>query len=421
MDYKQIDKLFREKLNSHSTPVDGSDKLWDSIASSLDKCEGGYHFMKRKIIYSVSSAAAIAIAAYFLFAPNSQEPYIKEINETSALAQEVEQTPNETQPKFQPIETKQDNVAALTQTKTSTKQTSLNQAKKTIQTPLYMAEVGDVTAIKAIDGQKDEKKDGRTNEQTDFVQDVQGTEPAKDAQVTKVERAVKSNHEYIGYTDWGEDFPAGRTGSEFSLALASNIVSGSGMDATNHIRTSMMSAGSSVKPAGMPDIERISDTKYSLPLNVGLQIQFKINSFLSLGAGVNYTMLRSKYDGLIDKKMHSVKQTLHYIGVPVNLYGTLLQKKDFSLYANVGGSIEKGVRAVYSIKSYDQTDEYSSSIEGVQYAINFGVGVEYRFIPMLGIYLEPNAVYFFNSKVPNSLRTDQPFQLKAEIGFRFHF
>lgn len=400
MDYKHIDKLFREKISLHATAVDESDKLWDSIASSLDKGEGVYRSTKRKIIYSVSSVAAIAIAAYFLFAPNSQKPYIKEINETSALAQKVEQTPNETQPKFQPIETKQDNVAALTQTRTSTKQTSLKQARKSVQTPLYVAEVGDITAAK--EEQKEEQEQ-------------------KEVQVTKVSRPLKSVNEYIGYIDWEEDFTAKKSGSGISMAIASNIVSGSGMDVNNNFRTSMMSAGGFVIPVGMPDIERVSDTKYSLPLNFGLQAQFRINSLLSIGAGVNYTMLRSKYDGLIDKKMHSVKQTLHYIGVPVNLYGMLLQKKGFSLYANVGGSIEKGLRVVYSIKSYDQTDEYSSPIEGVQYSVNFGVGVEYRFIPLLGIYLEPNAIYFFNSEVPNSLRTDQPFQLKAEIGFRFHF
>ncbi|MEG0518233.1 MAG: outer membrane beta-barrel protein [Bacteroidales bacterium] len=413
MDDKQIDKLFREKLNSHSTPVDGSDLLWDSIASSLDKREGGHHSMKRIIIYSISSVAAIAIAAYFLFAPNSQEPYIKEINETSALAQEVEQTPNETQPKFQPIETKQDHVAALTQTRTSTKQTSLKQARESVQTPLYVAEVGDITTERDSLVQKEEVQ--TTNQEAVAHPQKQQT------QVTQISRAGKSANEYAGYTDWGEDIPAQKDGPGISMALASNIVSGSGVDAPNNIRTSMMSGSNFVKPAGMPVIERVSDVKYSLPFNIGLQVQFKINSFLSIGAGVNYTMLRSKYDGLIDKKMHSVKQTLHYIGVPVNLYGMLLQKKDFSLYANLGASIEKGLRAVYSIKSYDQTDEYSSAIEGVQYSVNFGVGIEYRFIPLLGIYLEPNAIYFFNSKVPNSLRTDQPFQLKAEIGFRFHF
>lgn len=209
--------------------------------------------------------------------------------------------------------------------------------------------------------------------------------------------------------------------SKYTMALASNILSGNSIDTSpNGLRQAMLSGGGAKNPAGVPNIEQVSQTKYSLPLNVGIQIQIQLNSFLSVGAGVNYTMLRSKYDGLIDKKMHSVKQTLHYIGIPVNFYGTFLQKNGFSLYANLGGAVEKGVRAVYTMRSYDQLKEYSTSVEGMQYSVNFGIGAEYRFIKQIGIYLEPNAVYFFNSEITNSIRTDQPFQLKAELGFRFH-
>ncbi|MEG0891144.1 MAG: outer membrane beta-barrel protein [Bacteroidales bacterium] len=387
MDSKQLDKLFREKLDSYSTPVNGSDELWNSISSSLDNKVGAKKVFRRKVFYSVASIAAIVIAAYFLFAPNSQEPYIKDTNEESVLAQ------------VQPIEKKQDYVAALTKTQTLIIKTSTEQPQDSTSSiiikSLYVAEVGDST-----------------------ITTVSKKNDVEDKKNKKVEQFSNFNN----FDDlYKEEYPTANKTSRVTLALASNIISGDNINASPRaLKEAMMASGGSVTPNGIPSIEQVSEAKYSLPLNFGLQLQVKLNSFLSVGVGVNYTMLRSKYDGLINKKMHSVKQTLHYIGVPINFYGTILQKKGFSLYANVGGSIEKGVRAVYKIKSYDNQGDYNSSIKGVQGSINAGIGVEYQFVKYMGIYLEPNAVYFFNSKISNSIRTDQPFQLKAEIGFRFH-
>jgi hypothetical protein len=55
------------------------------------------------------------------------------------------------------------------------------------------------------------------------------------------------------------------------------------------------------------------------------------------------------------------------------------------------------------------------------FSLNAGLGVEYVFADLFGLYLEPNVVYYPNSKVKRSIRTDQPVQIRAEIGCRFHF
>ena len=105
----------------------------------------------------------------------------------------------------------------------------------------------------------------------------------------------------------------------------------------------------------------------------------------------------------------------------MNLYFTIFEKEKLRFYANAGGAIEKGVRASYKITSYDGTSrETKAKIDGFQYSANAGLGLEYRFSEPVGLYLEPNVVYFFDSNIPASIRTDQPLQIKAEIGFRFH-
>ena len=98
-----------------------------------------------------------------------------------------------------------------------------------------------------------------------------------------------------------------------------------------------------------------------------------------------------------------------------------MENGKLKVYANAGAAIEKGVKASYRITSYDGTSFTSSAkMDGFQYSANAGFGLEYRFSQPYGVYLEPNAVYFFDSKVPASIRTDQPLQLRAEIGFRIH-
>ncbi|MEG2849961.1 MAG: hypothetical protein RR880_06995, partial [Bacteroidales bacterium] len=198
MDSKQLDKLFREKLDSYSTPVNGSDELWNSISSSLDNKVGAKKVFRRKVFYSVASIAAIVIAAYFLFAPNSQEPYIKDTNEESVLAQ------------VQPIEKKQDYVAALTKTQTLIIKTSTEQPQDSTSSiiikSLYVAEVGDST-----------------------ITTVSKKNDVEDKKNKKVEQFSNFNN----FDDlYKEEYPTANKTSRVTLALASNIISGDNINAS---------------------------------------------------------------------------------------------------------------------------------------------------------------------------------------------
>lgn len=205
----------------------------------------------------------------------------------------------------------------------------------------------------------------------------------------------------------------------YTLAFSQGIMPGSAASVAGSRVMASSAFGGALEHSHM--VEQVSDTKYSLPVNAGLQIQFPIGENMAVGIGVNYSMLKSKYDCLIDKVHYSVKQKLHYIGIPVNVYGLVVERNNFSFYVNAGINLEKGVRAVYELSSYRDSQTYRTDIEGVQFSMNAGLGVEYKFSSAVGLYFEPNLVYYTNSEVMYSIRTDQPFQVKADIGFRFHF
>ena len=207
--------------------------------------------------------------------------------------------------------------------------------------------------------------------------------------------------------------------TKLSAAILTNI-SGAGSDeAINSFRMSAPSYGGVEGHNNI--VEKVSDVKYSLPISFGIQTQMNINDNVKVGIGINYTLLKSKYDCLINKKFHNIHQTIHYIGVPVNFYFNIANNNNFYVYANLGSSIEKGLRINYKYKSYDRTYHRGESVPGLQYSVNAGIGIEYILSKNIGIYIEPNAAYYFKSDIPASIRTDQPLQIKAELGVRYHF
>lgn len=390
MSNKEFDKLIREKLNNFSEEVAQSDELWSSINAQLDAKQSAkiaYLARTKKIIYSISSIAAILIIAIFIkLAPNSTKPHID-------VAQTVITQKSISQPKEEPIELQQNDNAVLAKTQTLIKGTlpKTIQASNHVTEPEYVAEVGD---LNSSNSSVSSKQDTTTSNIEESISDLNKSYYAEfyEPIESRVERERR-----------------------FNINVASGINTSS--NGSNAYPKSMLSSGGNT---GITSVEQVSDTKYSLPISVGVQAKFNINKILSIGIGLNYSMLKSSYNGLINKKMCDIKQTLHYIGVPINLYGSFVKTNRINCYANVGGVVEKGLKAVSRVTSYDDRNRYTNSIKGIEYSLNGGLGVEYKLTNLIGIYLEPNLVYYINSEVANSIKTAQPLQFKTELGLRFN-
>ena len=383
MDNGQFDKL-REKLHDIEMPVDAD--IWQGIESSLR-----IRRIRRAFLYA-SSAAAVILAALFIFISGPQN-----LDTVSLLAEQAVLKQNNAMqqlkeavavPAEEMLQTIQGGLLA-DRTETAVEKAPAEQQIASRQTlPANVATATDETpANKAITEPKENRK----------------------------EQTARNTNDFEGYLAESND--AKRQG--YSLAFFSGILPGSSASVTGTmIRATSAGAGNLSQSYS---VEQISDTKYSLPLNLGVQFQFPAGNNMALGIGANYTMLRSRYDCLINKKKYNVKQTLHYIGIPVNVYGLIADRNNFSFYINAGAALEKGIKAVYDLKSYDSSEHNTADIDGVQFSVNAGMGVEYKFSNTVRLYLEPNIVYYVNSEVPRSIRTDQPLQIKAEMGFRFRF
>ena len=398
---KDFDKIFRDKLSQHETLVE--DGMWSSIESELDGVvKGGSRpaFLKyRRFIGYAASVAAVFFIALLLYKPHKQiepeyQPYIHQ--EDTGLIAILDESPSEPKNNLfekQPIESTSTVGGRLTE-------------KLSYGADKMMALVSG------------------NAEPENPVQIMTDSTSVEDSVINTAEDvATDGGFAFIGsgqYEPGGYMEDLGSGNKKYTFSLFSNTVPNNGSVSPRYQNT-MAASGISHSNAGLRSMEIISEARHSLPLNLGIQAQIKVNSYISIGAGISYTWLRSKYDGLINKKHHKIKQSLHYIGIPVNAYFTIVENGKLKVYANAGAAIEKGVKASYRITSYDGTSFTSSAkMDGFQYSANAGFGLEYRFSQPCGVYLEPNAVYFFDSKVPASIRTDQPLQLRAEIGFRIH-
>ncbi len=396
MDNGQFDKI-REKLHDVQMPVDAD--IWSGIESSLLRRK-----RMRRLFYYASTAAAILIAALFVHIPSE-----KITHTTGLVAQQTEETSSR--------QVSTPGTGAVTPFNPAGQADAATHASKATQKAAAQA----ATAISDAAKQETAKQEAAkqvTADAGNIRPATAGTQKPADAPTAEVaEKAAPqaADSAFDGYL--AEE--TGRAGKQHSVSFSSSVLPGSSASvAGSFIRATSAGAGNLTQSYS---VEQISDTKYSLPLNLGIQFQLPLGENIALGIGANYTMLRSRYDCLINKKRYNVKQTLHYIGIPVNIYGLVVDKNNFSFYVNAGGALEKGIKAVYQLKSYDSSERNTSDIDGLQFSLNAGMGVEYRVSNTVGLYLEPNIVYYFNSDIPRSIRTDQPLQVKAELGFRFRF
>lgn len=238
-------------------------------------------------------------------------------------------------------------------------------------------------------------------------------------QMPATEKASTDDNEYFP-EDWGED----EARREISFTV-------SGLASTNSTQNKQ-----GVGPMKAPNITSapkktgISETStnsiYGLPLSFGAGVRIGLTQDWSIGTGLNYTVLTRQFygkyikvdeDGSVIKSTSSdIRNTQHYIGIPLNAYYDIVNKDRINLYAYAGGAIEKCVSDNYSVLS--TAIRHKEKAKGIQVSANIGIGVEFMLGKHLGLYIDPSARYYFNNGQPKSIRTEQPLMFGFEMGLR---
>ncbi len=177
-------------------------------------------------------------------------------------------------------------------------------------------------------------------------------------------------------------------------------------------------------PTGKEFVEGSNSDTYSLPISFGVGVKYSITKWLGVGVGLSYTLLNKKVTGTYYDAdgwccSAEMKNSQHYIGIPLDIYFNLFRSKRWNAYATVGGAVEKCIRNRYTGTFDGESLFYTRNVSGIQTSVKAGLGIEYSPLDFLGIYIDPSMRYYFAAGQPRSIRTAQPLAFGVEAGLRF--
>ncbi|GEM_PF-6748991 len=175
---------------------------------------------------------------------------------------------------------------------------------------------------------------------------------------------------------------------------------------------------------GNSNQEASSEVSHQMPISYGLAVQYPLNSKWSLSSGVSYTNLRSNLKAGTETNYWKSRQTLHYIGVPLQVNYKISEQTKLSTYAYAGGEVKKVIAASTKTSYVVQSEPTTYATEKirerpVQVSLNSGIGLEYRLHKNISLYVEPGIEYHLkdNSGI-QTLYKDRPLTFSLRSGLR---
>lgn len=177
-----------------------------------------------------------------------------------------------------------------------------------------------------------------------------------------------------------------------------------------------------------PEVQE--EYSHKIPVKVGLTARYNITGRLGVETGLTYSILSSSVktgNSETGKNWSTGSQTLHYLGIPLNISFNILNSRYVNIYVTGGGMMEKSISG--SIK----TDEYvdgkfartlttNISPKGLQWSVNVAAGIQANILPQLGFFVEPGVSHHFkNGSRVRSIYTDKPTDFSLGFGLRYSF
>ena len=178
--------------------------------------------------------------------------------------------------------------------------------------------------------------------------------------------------------------------------------------------------------------DNIAEMEHDQPVSFGVTVSKYIIDGLYLETGLVYSYLYSKSKNTSTSLQNRQTQTLHYLGVPLNLNYNLFSLKSLNVYASLGGMIEKDVYGKFREEGESQLidDEMKSeflrnetiSQRNPQLSVNAGLGLSYPLYRDLKLYGKIGGAYYFDAKNDyKTIYSDSKIVMDLSIGIRYEF
>ena len=178
--------------------------------------------------------------------------------------------------------------------------------------------------------------------------------------------------------------------------------------------------------------DNIAEMEHDQPISFGVTISKSIAHNLSIETGLIYSYLYSKSKNTSDAVQNKQTQSLHYIGVPLNLNYHLFSVKDLNVYVSLGGMIEKDIYGKFREEGEGQSldDQNKSEVlidenisqKNPQLSVNTGLGLSYPIYRDLKLYGKIGGAYYFDAKNDyKTIYSDRKIVMDLSLGIRYEF
>lgn len=413
-----------------------SDQLWAALSE-----KAGLQENRRKVIpvwfWGLSAAAALMAGIFVVTKVND-----KSVDALGGIAEDVAVSESVDAEVSEPIDT------AVPEPVERTLAEDLAEVKSRKAKSALIAEAVPVESRVGAGVVEDSAESADTsileNQDVDAVP-VESSVSAVAEDVTSVnteEQAAMSWDEYLKETP-SEKARARRSGGFSAGILAGGAVGGN----TSGSKPTAMVMGANPLAAGVTKTDWIDkDSKASaivynqpevqeeyshkIPVKVGLTARYNITGRLGVETGLTYSILSSSVkigNSETGKNWSTGSQTLHYLGIPLNISFNILNSRYVNIYVTGGGMMEKSISGSIKTDEYvdgkfDRTLTTNISPKGLQWSVNAAAGVQANILPQLGFFVEPGVSHHFkNSSRVRSIYTDKPTDFSLGFGLRYSF
>ena len=202
-------------------------------------------------------------------------------------------------------------------------------------------------------------------------------------------------------------------------------------DALSNSNTAKASDINMLKRPAVPQattIEETGESRYAISVAAGIGLRFDVSKRFSIGTGVSWSYLTRSFSGQFNELdadgaiisqtgYTNIRNSQHYIGIPLNLYVDIIRKDFIDFYAYASGSANYCLSNRYQM---DKSKSYSPEGSNWQFSAGIGMGVEFIAAKKVGFYIDPSLNYWFTAGEVSNIRTRQPLMLGLELGIRLH-
>ncbi len=174
----------------------------------------------------------------------------------------------------------------------------------------------------------------------------------------------------------------------------------------------------------MAQKEKVATLEHSMPVSVGVTVNYSLTDWLSLESGLLYTSYSSRGESAGMMSSYVRKRSMDYLGVPLNVRFDVVEYNGLTLYGSLGFTAELCVAAkdrllldgaLNSVTSLTDFDRLTGSLNAV-------AGVNYNLFDNIGLFGEVGCSYWsVPDSYPENYRTIHPLSLATRLGLSYSF